>query len=281
MEYLKCKDTLEKIMNFLNVGELLTLIQTCKDIRNIVGKSKIWKYKYYCETLSDTYINVKELWKLFLSINIIEKPKFATREYYGKWYYLCIMNYWIGCEHEYWCIYDFFKNIDQLEKLATLTGCLGNHILSACYHEMSTLLPEIKEHIEYLKITDCDKMLKSIYVKPLYIYEELLIDFVITNTKITTKIENGAFKIYPMDFDLQNLKVNDTYIPITVDYKFKRFYNYAIGNGPCSGLQLRNEIEKFAKKMNFDNDDYLKIITEVMLREDISKGNWFDENFSY
>lgn len=172
-EVLECPDILEKILVFFDLAsDLYSLMQTCKRIRNIVGLSKVWICSIrapgdkFDKTLE--YINIEKVFQLFMSIKLSKKD-FVMRPYYGDYYYLYIMKFWVaGFNNDYWSIYSLINNQDDIIKLYKLCCYIEEPGLGKTYKEWVRIIGAIGEKMKKIQHSDKDRILQMIYISQTY-----------------------------------------------------------------------------------------------------------------
>lgn len=163
-EVLKCQDILEKILVFLDDGDLYSLIQTCKQIRDIVGMSNVWTRSPEDKRILE-YVNVEKVFQLFMSIKLGERG-FAMRSYYGDHYYLRVMKLWI--KYDSWNVYSLINNQDDLVKLYKICCHIEELELGKQYQEWIPVVKSIGEKMEKIQHPDKDNILRMIYINHKY-----------------------------------------------------------------------------------------------------------------
>lgn len=243
-------DILEKIIVFSKDIDLYALMQTCKTIRNIVGKSDAWKYAFRASNLPK-YMNIEEIFKLFMSISL-NKQNFAIRDYYGDWYYLHVMKKWLAgyCQtswnlYSILCLFLNAETNETLKKMSTICGFISEPVVSKYYDDWSLMMPTLAEKLNFdikpyfsdrpfydsgMKLSSehskdmRDKILQFIYVDTYsYNYGDNIVVVTITNTKIKRGPGYPGFVWYPIKPICLSIDPKHFYYRFKFDYFSDRF----------------------------------------------------------
>lgn len=277
---LEYPDILEKIIVFSRVVDLYVLMRTSKTIRDIVGQSDVWKY-VPGDTLSDLpkYINVEEIFKLFVSIRL-SKKSFAVRQYYGNWYYLYTMKRWFtNSGQNTWSLYSLLQlsplgEMNDIEKMSKICGFISAPHETKEYHDWSLLMPELSEKLTAsvpFAHPERDKILQLIYVSTSsFDYGEHSAMITITNTKIKQGPKHSKFYWYPIE-----RRHGGIIFPEHFYYRFifTYFANrddqclYSKNNGPKITMYSHEFLDKISKiswKLEVKYETLLEIIRIVL-----------------
>lgn len=257
MEY---PDVLEKILVFLMTADLYNLMQTCRTIRDIVGKSDVWKYLPKNKVIAcKDNTKIKEIFEIFVSIRL-SKRTFAIQDYYGDWYYLYIMYTWFGPDYRTnWNLYSLLKYPQDIEKLLKICEFVLEYDKN--HRDWTLMIPKLIKKLVISSpvwtIKDMFKVLKSIYIMP-YFYDQndRFGAIIITNTKIKSNSGYPGFIWYPIE------STNGTIAPEHFYYEF--IIEYFRDDGFCS---FSKNGSKFC---NISSNVFLKKIQDISVELDVS-----------
>lgn len=250
MEY---PDILEKILIFLNDDDLFILMQTCRTVRNIVGKSDIWKRvsRHKFDDLPK-YINIEEIFKLFVSIKLSKKT-FAIQPYYGDWYYLYVMKRWFSNYfQDTWSLYSLLHASTDIEKMSKICGFISELVIAKQYHEWTYYISELSKNLDRAlglsstsgcalsltsgcaKGTNIDKILQSIYIDGdgYNNGEDRFVSITIINTKIKYSSIEPKMICYPIG--AYDMPMDPKHFYYKVTFYYQRYFDvcsYSKNNG--------------------------------------------------
>jgi hypothetical protein len=279
-------EILSIILSYTDEFGLVHLMISCKKLRDLVGLSNAWKNldsNYNFDEIVK-YVKLDELYKTFLSINL-SKKQFAIKPYYGTWYYLWIMSEWTSCCRQYWNCYKLVTNINETDKLYSLSCHLQISQINNHYDNWKNIIPHLKK--EFLKInhSDKDRILQMIYLDPhKYYYSLDATSIYISNIPITTSL--NKYKLitwYPFDyFDFPNHIIH-----------YKITFKYTINFDPQLIITKNNHIMKYyypsestkailniSTDLNFDYNTLSHIIKTILAKNSSACINFVDHFFT-
>lgn len=269
MSYLEHPDILEKIIIFLEAFDRYNLMETCRTIRDIIGKSDVWKRtpKGDIITCKDN-TKIEVMFKLFMSIRL-SKRTFAIQDYYGDWYYLYTMHVWFvaDCQTN-WGLYSLLSpnGIADIEKMIKICEFLSLELETKEYRDWSLMMPKLAKKLDFdpsFYNLDANRILKFIYLTTYwYEYEDQLGVITITNTKIKSNPIYPGFVWYPIE------SIGGTIAPEHFCYRF--CFRYASNTEFCA-------FSKNGKKFQIIySSDFLRKIQKISVKLNVGYKTLFE-----
>lgn len=280
MEYLILPDVFEKIAFYLKDVDLYTLMETCKDVRDYIGLSNIWK-KMHRHTKFDgilEVVDIREAFELFKSLKIC-KTNFQIRDYYGEWYYLYVLKTWIGEDYwNFWSIHSLINNQKDIEILCRLSGFVNEPRKAMEYHKWINLIKKLSENLLKIKDIEKDEILKRIYINGLEYDNEDKDCLIYITDKQINYYRWDSLKAANSKHTLEDMCVTATINPgdfyytisfIYYDYSYNDVPQCAISKNeykmsPCSRENFPQMIKKISRKMEFSYEIFMKLIVIVL-----------------
>lgn len=273
MSIIENNDILEKIIVFLFEHDLYVLMRVSKPIRNIIGKSDVWKYISGTKPADlPKFINVKEVFRLFLSIKMSVRS-FTIRSYYGDWYYLHVMKKWLSESWQHnWSLYSIFKHPEDIEKIRQICGFISLSNEGKRYSDWKWMMPILSDRIS-LSIScsqdKLDKILQMIYVNVMF-YDDSINEgtFNICNTKLKLG-ETSGFVWYPLEFSRRALDPTSKHVFYQFTFHYQNRHDFCVysKNGGIGNQIYSNEfveiVSDISKELSVDFDTFSDVIRLV------------------
>jgi len=193
MDYLIQIDIIEKILPFLDIGDINSLTETCKELCHLIRNySDIWvqiiarinEVDIDWVRLNIKYFNIKELFDSFTRLKIGKRVSILVGQYSDA-YYLAVLYNWVELDITTWSIYDIITYPDDIRYLYFLSRAIANEsiisYLGDIIYYTDISLNRFKKYSE-------NPILKKIYIS------NVGGEVYITSSKIYAR--NGSF--YPI-----------------------------------------------------------------------------------